>query len=58
MYLVNIFLLTLITFDGKTIIYNSIWLARLRSKLLKYLRRKRQNNRLKTIAAQALSQVK
>ena len=55
-----LFFLTLSTFDLKTIIPNRIRiaLARLRSKLQKYLRRKRQRNRLKIIAAQALSQVK
>ena len=51
------FFLTLIIFDWKTIIHSRIWiaLARLRSKLLKYLRRESQRNCIKIIAAQALS---
>ena len=60
MYLGNVFLLTLNALDWKAVIHNHIWLAlaQLRSKLLKYFWRKRQRNRLKIIAAQALSQVK
>ena len=60
MYLANVFMLILNTFDRKTIIHKHIWLAltRLRLKLQKYLRHKRQRYCLKIIAAQALSQVK
>ena len=54
------FFFNLVAVDCKTILPNRIGyaLARLRLKLLKYLLHKRQRNRLKIIAAQALSLVK
>ena len=48
---------TLIKVVGKQL-FLIVFELQLRSKLQKYLRRKRQRNRLKIIAAQALSQMK